>query len=97
MPPLAREKALYKVVVRDRESNQPVEQGEGQIFATSLDRVNTWDALTQGPELGTYYANLRFLTAGQWAVAIRFRPDSTKPLERIDWTQEVLAERVGAP
>src|SRR5512133_3025007 len=35
LPPRAREKIIYKVVVQDKESNQPIERGEGRIFATS--------------------------------------------------------------
>lgn len=93
IPPHAREKTTYKVVVKDKETNQPLDNGEGRIFASSRDRANTWDALIRGPEPGTYYATLRYVTAGDWAVAVQFRSDSTKPLERIDWTQEVHAER----
>ena len=34
-PPIAREPTLYKVVVQDKESSQPIEGGEGRIFAES--------------------------------------------------------------
>ncbi len=91
VPPRARERTVYKVVVRDKESGQPVEGGEGRIFATSRDGANVWDVLTQGPEVGTYYGTLNFVTAGEWAVAIQFRRDSTRPLERADWMQDVRA------
>jgi hypothetical protein len=91
LPPRAREPVMYRITVRDKETGQPVENGEGQIFATSRDRANTWDSFAPGPELGTYYAKLSFITAGEWAVAIRFRRDSTKTLERMDWRQEVRA------
>jgi hypothetical protein len=97
VPPHAREKTLYKVVVRDKDSGQPIEGGEGRIYATNADRITTWDSFTQGPELGTYYATLRFVTAGDWAVALEFRRDSTQKLEKIDWRQEVGAERPGTP
>jgi len=93
LPPHAREKIIYKVVVQDKESNQPIERGEGRIFATSRDGANTWDALEPGPEPGTYYGALRFITAGDWAVAIQFRRDSTQKLERVDWMQSVRAAR----
>jgi len=33
------------------------------------------------------------VTAGDWSIAISFRRDSTAKLERIDWMQDVLAER----
>jgi len=96
-PPRARETILYKVVVRDKETGQPIEGGEGRIFATSRDGADTWYPLEPGPELGTYYGRLKFITAGDWAIAIRFRRDSTKKLERMDWRQEVRAERSSTP
>jgi hypothetical protein len=93
VPPHARERNLYKVVVLDRKTNQPIENGEGRIFATSRDAVNVWDGLAPGPEVGTYYGTLNFITAGDWAVAVQFRRDSTQRLERVDWMQDVRAER----
>ncbi len=90
VPPRAREPVKYKVVVRDSDTGQPIETGEGQIFASSRDGVNTYDSLIKGDELGTYYGTMRYVTAGEWAVAIRFRRDSTKKLERMDWMQEVF-------
>lgn len=97
LPPRAREKTSYKVVVKDKETNQPLDNGEGRIFASSRDKSNTNDVLIRGPEPGTYYSTLRYVTAGDWAVAIQFRRDSTQALERIDWTQEVRAERATTP
>ena len=96
-PPAAREAVLFKVVVRDRKTSEPIENGEGRIFATSRDVVNVWDSFTLAPELGTYYGKLQFITAGDWAVAIQFRRDSTARLERVDWMQDVRPERGGAP
>lgn len=93
VPPRAREPIKYKVVVRDRETGEPIETGQGQIFATSQDGIDAYDPLVKGPELGTYYATMHFVTAGQWAVAIRFQRDSTKKLERMDWMQEVFSAR----
>lgn len=93
MPPHAREAILYKVVVRDRDTRQPIETGEGQIFANNEERAGTWDGFTKGAEMGTYYGKLNFVTAGLWAVAIRFRRDSLHPLERVEWMQDVLNER----
>ena len=92
-PPHAREDTKYRVVVRDDKTGQPIERGEGRIFATSRDKVNAWDPLLPGEELGTYYAKLNFLTAGEWAIAIEFRRDSTQRLQRVDWMQEVFASR----
>ena len=93
LPPHAREGILYKVVIRDRDSRQPIENGEGQLFASNRDGAQTWDGLRKGQEIGTYYAKLNYVTAGEWAVAIRFRRDSTQKLERIDWMQDVLNAR----
>lgn len=93
VPPRAREPVRYKVVVRDKETGEPIETGQGQIFATSADGVDAFDPLVKGPELGTYYATMHFITSGQWAVAIRFQRDSTKKLERMDWMQEVFPAR----
>ena len=97
VPPYARERTLFKVAVKDKKTGQPITEGEGRIFAQSRDGVRTWDALIPGPEVGTYYGNLRFLTAGDWAVAIQFRRDSTAPLERIDWMQAIRNERAATP
>ena len=93
LPPRAREKVLYKVVVRDKESGAPIERGEGRIFAMNRDSTQVWDALEPGPELGTYYATLSFITAGEWAIGLQFRKDSTRAIERMDWMQDVRAAR----
>ena len=93
MPAYAREKIRYRVFVQDRESGQPIENGWGQVYATSEDRKNIYDNLVPGSELGTYYGTMSFLTAGSWAVAVRFRRDSLSPLETVEWMQEVHAER----
>ncbi|HUR92568.1 MAG TPA: hypothetical protein VMY38_07835 [Gemmatimonadaceae bacterium] len=90
MPPEALKTATYKVVVRDRETNQPVEQGEGRIFATSRDGANTDDGLSKGKEIGTYYGRLFYVISGDWAIAVQFRKDSTARLERADWIQTVV-------
>ena len=94
-PPRAREAILYKVVIRDRESGQPIELGEGQIYASNEGGANTWDSFTKGQELGTYYGKLNFVTAGMWAMAVRFRRDSLHPLEKTEWYQDVHNERGG--
>jgi len=98
LPPHAREGVRYKVLIRDRESRQPIETGEGQIYSSNADGAQTWDGLVKGPEVGTYYGTLNYVTSGTWAVAIRFRRDSTARLEKVEWMQDVLAEREdGAP
>ena len=97
LPPYAREDIRYRVVVRDKESNQPIENGEGQLYAENRDGKRTYGALQPGPEVGTYYTTISYLTAGDWAVAIRFRRDSTAPIETVDWMQQVMPERTGTP
>lgn len=95
-PPHAREAILYKIVVRDRDTREPIETGEGQIYANNAERAGTWDGFAKAAELGTYYGKLNFVTAGQWAVAIRFRRDSLHRLETVEWMQDVLNEREAA-
>jgi hypothetical protein len=97
VPPHAREKTRYKVVVRDKKTGQPIEGGEGIIYANTRDGASTWDSFVPGQELGTYYATLNFVVSGEWAMGLRFRRDSTQRLEQVDWMQEVLAERAGIP
>jgi hypothetical protein len=90
-PPRALEPIQYKVVVRDKDSRQPIEIGEGRIFATNEDRKNTDNGFVKAEEPGTYRTRLFFMTAGPWAMGIQFRRDSTQKLQRTnDWMQEVL-------
>jgi hypothetical protein len=92
-PPYAREDVIVKVVIADKESGAPIENGEGRIYAMSRDSVKVYDGLERGPEPGTYYAKLNFLTAGEWAIGLQFRRDSTKKLETMDWLQSVQNAR----
>ena len=95
-PPYAREETIVKVVVTDKESGAPVENGEGRIYASSRDSVNIFDGLERGPEPGTYYAKLRFLTSGDWAMGLQFRRDSSQALQTMDdppWYQSVRNAR----
>lgn len=92
-PPYAVERVTWRITVRDRETRQPVEGGEGRLYATNLQQVTVWNGLAPGPELGTYIATVLFPTAGQWGMAVEFRRDSTQVLEKIEWSQEVLRER----
>jgi hypothetical protein len=92
-PPRALEPIEFRVVVRDKESGEPIDGGQGRIFATNEDRKNIYNGLEPGKELGTYYAKLVFVTAGTWAVGLQFRRDSTVALQRAnDWMQEVYPE-----
>ena len=97
IPPHAREDVIYTVTVRDRETGQPIETGEGRIFANTLEGARTYDGFEKGAAVGTYKAKLRFVAAGQWAIGIQFHSDSTKPLEKTEWMQDVLQERPGTP
>ena len=72
-----------------RQTGEPIETGQGRIFATSKDNANTDDGLLKGKEVGTYYGRLFFPTTGDWAIALQFRRDSTSKLERVDWVQSV--------
>lgn len=93
LPPHAREPTVFKIAVRDQKSGQPVENGEGVIYATNADQRSIWDSMRPGPEVGVYYARLNFVTAGDWALALEFRADSTKRLEKMEWRQDVRAAR----
>ena len=99
LPPHANEWINYRITVQDRKTNQPVQNGEGQIYAElhPKSRPYTWDGFVYGPEVGTYHARLRFVIAGDngspWQMGLRFRRDSLAPLEVIDWEQQVLPER----
>jgi hypothetical protein len=104
-PPYSLEDVHYSVQIFDRKTRQPIENGDGQLFAgIPVDpeipngaQSKTWDGFTYGPEVGMYKAKLKFVRSGTWAVAIRFRRDSLHPLERTDWLQDVLPERPGSP
>src|SRR5690606_2407129 len=93
LPPHSVERITWNVTVRDRETRQPVEGGEGRLYATNLQRVTVWDGLAAGSELGAYTATVLFPTSGQWGMAVEFRRDSTQALEKIEWSQEVGPER----
>jgi hypothetical protein len=92
-PPYAREMVTYRVVVRDKETNAPIENGVGIIFATNRDGKSIGSGLLRSAELGTYIGKMNFVTSGEWAVAIEFQRDSTQRKQRMDWMQEVFAER----
>ncbi len=94
VPPNALEEITFRIVVRDKETGEPIEGGEGRIFATNEDRKSINNGFTAQPEVGTYSAKLMFVTAGSWAVGMQFRRDSTQALQRVqDWMQEVYPER----
>lgn len=95
IPPYAREAVLYTITVTDRKTGQPIETGEGRIFANTAEGARTYDGFEKAPGVGVYTARLNFVTSGQWAIGIQFHSDSTKPLEKVEWMQDVLPERSG--
>ena len=97
IPPRAREDVIYTITVKDRETKQPIDAGEGRIFANTRDGARTYDGFVKAPGVGVYSARLNFVTSGQWAVGIQFHSDSLKPLEKTEWMQDVLIERSGTP
>jgi hypothetical protein len=71
-----------------------MEKAEGQVYASNKAGTNIYDALTPGPELGTYYATLRFITAEEWALNLRFRGvpgDTIEVVAQDGWRQNVAA------
>jgi hypothetical protein len=97
IPPRAREDVIYTITVQDRETKQPIENGEGRIFANTRDGARTYDGFVKAPGVGVYSAKLNYVASGQWAVGIQFHNDSLKPLEKTEWMQDVLPERSGTP
>lgn len=97
MPPLAREPALFKLVIRDKDTQAPIQGGEGILYAETRQGVKAWDKLKPGQELGTYTAKLNFIVSGEWAMGLRFRRDSTHALEQADWLQSVLPDTSSIP
>jgi len=97
IPPHAREPIIYTITVKDRKTGQPIETGEGRIFANTREGARTYDGFVKAPQVGVYSAKLNFVSAEQWAIGIQFHSDSTKPLEKTEWMQDVLPERSGKP
>jgi hypothetical protein len=97
IPPVAREDVIYTITVVDRDTKQPIDNGEGRIFANTRDGARTYDGFVKAPGVGVYSARLNYVASGQWAVGIQFHSDSLKPLEKTEWMQDVLPERSGTP
>ena len=95
LPPRAQEPTLYTIYVRDKKTGEPIVNGQGRIYATNADRHSIWQAFEYGPEVGTYHSRLKFATAGEWAMGVQFRRDSTQALQQsLDWRQLI---RPGTP
>jgi hypothetical protein len=91
VPPRALEQIHYSITVRDKKTHEPIANGQGRIFATNAQAHSIYDGFSYGPEVGVYHATLMFATAGNWAMNVQFRRDSTKALQKpdYDWTQTV--------
>ncbi len=90
-PPKAGEAIKYTIVVRDKNTKEPIADGQGRIYITNADRLTRWDGFRYGPEVGTYHATLMFPATGEWALGIQFRRDSTHVLQKTeDWRQTVF-------
>lgn len=93
VPPRALERISYVITIHDKETREPIVNGEGRIFATNSDRKTVYNGLVYGPEPGTYRTSIMFVTAGEWAMGFQFRRDSTVALQRTeDWRQQVRNE-----
>lgn len=89
-PPRALEPITWTVVVNDKETGEPINAGQGRVFASSRDGRNIANGFAPTEQVGMYRTSLMFVTAGSWAMGIQFRRDSTSVLERtLDWTQDV--------
>ena len=90
-PPVSLEPIQYTIVVRDKKTKEPIADGQGRIYVTNADGITKWDGFRYGPEVGTYHATLMFPAAGEWALGIQFRRDSTLLLQKTveDWRQTV--------
>ena len=97
IPPHAREDVIYTITVTDRKTGQPIETGEGRIFANTREGARTYDGFVKAPQIGAYSAKLNYVSAEQWAVGIQFHSDASRPLEKTEWMQDVLPERSGKP
>ena len=89
-PPRAQDPTMYSIYVRDKKTREPIVNGQGRIYATNSDRHSIWQAFEYGPEVGTYHSRLMFITAGEWAMGVQFRRDSTHALQQsLDWRQMI--------
>ena len=66
----------------------------GTNIPTSLPNGNVVKANVSFVEV---YGKATYTINDQWAVGIQFHGDSTKPLEKTEWMQDVLPERSGKP
>jgi hypothetical protein len=86
-PPVVQDDVTYVISVRDRSTGQPIETGEGRLFARSAEQIVS--PLIKAPQVGQYRATVRFPHAGAWMLGIRFREPRVKELELTQWGQLV--------
>src|SRR5690606_3690482 len=60
-PPRALERITYTAVIIDKNTREPIANGEGRIFATNSSRKTVHNGFTYGPEVGTYRTTLMFV------------------------------------
>jgi hypothetical protein len=93
LPPKAMDKVIFRVVVTDEKTGEPIHGGQGTVWGRNKDYHEISNGLLEAAELGTYETNLTFITAGVWQLGVLFRRDSTHPYASVNWTQEVGAPR----
>jgi hypothetical protein len=93
LPPKAMDKVIFRVVVTDEKTGEPVHGGQGSVWGRNKDYHEISNGLAEAAALGTYETDLTFITAGVWHLGVLFRRDSTQPYASVNWTQEVRAPR----
>jgi hypothetical protein len=86
-PPIAADSVTYIIAVRDRNNDQPIETGEGRLFARSGEQIVA--PLIKAPQVGQYRATIQFPHAGDWVLGIRFRSPGATEMELTQWGQQV--------
>jgi hypothetical protein len=85
--PIAQDDVTYVISVRSRSTGQPIETGEGRLFARSGEQIV--QPLINAPQVGQYRATVRFPHAGGYVLGIRFRESPAQELELTRWSQQV--------
>ena len=94
VPPRANESVHFRIVVQEKQTGQPIEAGEGGIYAQTQDGAKADDGLKKEREAGTYSARLNFLIGGDWAMGLQFRREKNPKMamERVNWIQAVVPD-----
>ena len=98
IPPHAREDVIYTITVKDREDG-PADRDRRRAHLREHARRRPHVRRLREGAAGRHVLrpSCNFVTSGQWAIGIQFHSDSTKPLEKTEWMQDVLPERSGTP